>query len=106
MPWDRKAPYEVASGDLLHYPYTYKVGGFVWKDVVEFSDTLEYQTYDRGRSAAYFWFVSLAGPRYPMFLTDLDKVMKHMSSGGRVTGDWTITKRGQNFGVTLLKATV
>lgn len=100
MPWDRRAPFD-KDGNLMHYPLLHHMSG--WRDVTEFDATLCYKGYARGRSAAYFLFTDLDGHEWPMFLKEFDAAVKHLCNG-RITGQWTITKRGQNFGIKLLSA--
>lgn len=95
------------NGDQQHYPeryYTGVPGVFEepeWRDNSVFPDTLTYKSYCRGRSAAYFEFTRQDGTTACMFLTDMEKVIPHMVKGV-VTGQFTFTKRGQNYGIQLV----
>jgi hypothetical protein len=61
---------------------------------------LKLDSYTRGRSSATFWWTDEVGRRYPMFLTDLEDVIRNEKINfGVVGGLWTATKRGQNFGI-------
>lgn len=67
----------------------------------EFEDTLTYDGFARGRSAAYVLFRRSDGTRVTMFLKELDELMPRLC-GGHVTGRFTFTKRGTNYGVRAL----
>lgn len=67
----------------------------------EFDDTLTYEGFSRGRSAAYVLFKRSDGKQVTMFLKELDELMPRMC-GGQVTGRFTFIKRGQNYGVRIL----
>lgn len=95
MTWDRTAPYD-DKGSLLHYPGNQPI----WKPIEDFQATLVYQTYNRGRSAAYFTFADKKGVEYPVFMKEFDEIILRMVVG-MVTGTWTVTKRGRNFGLKL-----
>lgn len=69
----------------------------------QFCDSLEYDGYSRGRSAAYFNFKSKKDGRgYTFFLTDFEDIIKEMEQGV-VSGVFTFCKRGANFGCKLIK---
>ena len=43
------------------------------------------------------------GARHPLFLTDLEEILKRWNiSEGTVSGRWTFTKRGANYGVRMV----
>lgn len=94
IPFDEK-------GNLLHYPDRQTKE---WKDNYIFHATLIFKSFARGRSAAYALFEDVEGRKYPMFLTFLDAIlMTRDISGGKVEGDWTFHKRGQNYSIGLDK---
>ena len=96
--WDRKAPFD-ENGSLMHYPETgWRCKEIDWRDVEEFKATLTYVTFRRGRSAAYLILQDENGNYYPMFMTEFDKIIP-LLKGGKLTGRWTIAKRGTNFGI-------
>lgn len=69
----------------------------------EFTDTLKYTTYSRGRSSAVLHFVSETRVfEAQMFLSDFDDMMKQGVNPQSVTGRFTFTKKGQNFGLKYL----
>jgi hypothetical protein len=122
-----KVPFDDYSGDQLHYadkrtnlvhfpngweaynddcdnPANRVEAGVEWREPYEFEDTLKYVTYHRGRSAAYFEFVSLNdGRRYTMFLKQFDQAVSRMVMG-QFTGSFGFVKYGHNYGVALLDA--
>ena len=83
----------------------YVVRGPEWRPIAEFTATLAYDGYSRGRAAAYTWWkaVTATGTRYPMFMTDLDELLNSgLMRGSSLTGRFTVVKRGQNYGVRLV----
>lgn len=110
-----KAPYD-AKGNLQHYPSSWwvahpptgerELSGPYWRDPVPFRAVLVYEGYARGRSAAYFiWRHSITGTRYPMFMTDLDEMLRtrtipHVG----VHATWIECKRGSNYGIRVATA--
>ena len=76
--------------------------GLIELDNYEFEDTLTYDGYSRGRSAAYFSFLRSDGRKVTVFLTDFEVIVNHMVKG-MITGRFTFCKRGQNFGCKLIK---
>lgn len=105
-----KAPYG-PKGDLQHYPQTWWTGQFGtgerelhqphWRVPAPFRAVLVYEGYARGRSAAYFmWRHSITGTRYPMFMTDLDEMLRTRTIPLQgVHATWIECKRGQNYGI-------
>jgi hypothetical protein len=79
-----------------------EVPGVIQLDNYEFEDTLTYDGYSRGRSAAYFSFLRSDGRKVTVFLTDFESIVNHMVKG-KITGKFTFCKRGMNFGCKLIK---
>jgi hypothetical protein len=76
--------------------------GYKYVDNFEWIDTLEYETFGRGNSAAHLFFKSvITGKSYQMFLKDFENIVKLLVDG-KVSGKWTFCKRGQNYGVKYL----
>jgi hypothetical protein len=67
----------------------------------QFTDTLKYKHYSRGRSAAYFIFERTDGRTVSVFLTDFESIIRKMSNG-QITDTFTFCKRGSNFGCKLI----
>ncbi len=100
---DYKIPFR--DGSLQHYPQDWPHSGvpLEWRDNGRVSMALTYQGYRRGRSAAYIEWRDAAGKTFPMFLTDLDAVIRgHSIERGTVAAEWTFCKRGQNYGICLV----
>lgn len=73
-------------------PITY-IENLPWKD------TLTYDGYYRGRSAAGATFRNDLGQRFTVFMTDFDKFIPLMVNG-KIEGKFIYCKRGSNYGVT------
>lgn len=67
------------------------------RDNYEFEDTLEYVNYSKGRSSIGFEFKRTDGTMVSMFVTDMNKILPLMKNG-QITGRFTFSKRGENFG--------
>lgn len=72
----------------------------------EFSDTMIFDGFSRGRSSVKAHFVSeTTGRKYEMFVSDLgDAIRADGLHNARIDGKFTFTKRGQNYGVKLVEA--
>jgi hypothetical protein len=71
----------------------------VWKPNAPFEDTLVYDGYRRGRSAAYLCFVSKTTARaFTVFMDDFDTGFAREMVRGEVVGTFAFCKRGQNYG--------
>jgi hypothetical protein len=88
-----------SEGNQLHYNESWRGGEM--RPNFEFDDTLTYEGFSRGRSAAYVLFRRSNGKKVTMFLKELDELMPRLC-GGHVTGRFTFTKRGTNYGVRIL----
>lgn len=76
--------------------------GYKYVDNFEWIDTLEYERFGRGNSAAHLFFKSMiTGKSYQMFLKDFEDIVKRLVDG-KISGKWTFCKRGQYFGVRYL----
>ncbi|MFI6485212.1 hypothetical protein ACIBH1_45390 [Nonomuraea sp. NPDC050663] len=102
---DYEAPFD-AGGNLMHYarkPYHGQAAYYQaheWRPNEPFVATLTMASTRRGRSAAYFIWADAEGRTYPMFMTDVaDLVRDAVINQGTVTGQWTVRKRGENFGI-------
>lgn len=81
------------------------VESIVWKENYEFEDTLRLTGMSRGRSAANFNLKSETnGKDYNLFMTDIVNLIQNATlNKGIVKGVWTFVKRGQNYGIKLVK---
>jgi hypothetical protein len=95
------------DGRLMNYASEYSSldKPHEWKDNHEFEATLTFQGFERGRSAAHGVFKNAEGHRFVVFLKDVDTLITSgaMRTGGIVSGTWCYCKRGQNYGVQLVK---
>lgn len=110
-----KAPYGM-KGDLQHYPQTWWTANIAtgererhepeWRTPEPMRAVLVYEGYARGRSAAYFmWRHYTTGTRYPMFMTDLDEMLRTRTIPLQgVHATWIECKRGQNYGIRVATA--
>lgn len=99
----KRGEYEIPfdkDGNQLHHPESRGANGCAWRPNEVFEDTLTYQGYRRGRSAAYFEFARKSGAKVTMFLKDFESAIPKMVRG-KIAGRWTFCKRGANYGVQL-----
>jgi hypothetical protein len=109
---------------VLHAPYTKgnlqdwvpveypdagnpRYGLVEWRENTPFNALLKYRSFERGHSAARTVWEDSEGHTYPMFMTDLDSLLKNEygvvveTSPVSVDGQWIVSKRGQNYGIRL-----
>ncbi len=67
---------------------------------------LTYETYGRGRSGITFYWRDTGKTQYPMFATEIDRLIKSGIISNKITGLWSAEKRGQNYGIRLEKPLV
>jgi hypothetical protein len=92
---------------LMHYADTWNTGNqaIVWRDPYEFEARLTYHSFGRGRSAAYFIWADEEGNQYPMFMSEVDRLLRLARfEGGSVSGRWSFVKRGSNYSIRLVEA--
>lgn len=75
----------------------------VWKPNEEVELTLHYQDYGRGRSSVTFYWVDDNGRKYPMFIKDVDELLRQDMGTSSVHAIFTYVKRGQNYGIKFLR---
>lgn len=72
----------------------------------EFSATLHYTSYSRGRSSATFWFKSVEGEHigkfFPVQMANMSVLIPKLEHGA-LTGRFLTRKQGQNFGIELVQ---
>lgn len=86
------------EGNMLHD--TGWVRDVEWREVPTFPAHLRYDGYAKGRSAMTFYWLDQNNHRYPMFLSDFDKLMKDaLITRGYVSGHWSVVKRSGYFGI-------
>ena len=94
------------DGTVAYYdlgPLSMERYGYHYVDNFEWEDTIEYECFGRGTSAAHLYFRStITGKSYQMFLKDFEDIVKLLVDG-KVTGTFTFCKRGQNYGIKIVK---
>ena len=82
---------------------TYSGRKEVWKPNEEIELTLHYDGYGRGRSAVTFYWKDDNGHKYPMFIKDVDELLRQDMGTSSVRGIFTYVKRGANYGIKFLR---
>jgi len=75
----------------------------MWKPNEEIELTLHYNGYGRGRSAVTFYWKDDEGHQYPMFIKDVDELLRQDMGVSSVHGIFTYVKRGANYGIKFLR---
>lgn len=100
-----KIPFKQRDGKIVYLGYP----DFIASEEVDnffFKDILKFDGFSRGRSSAKACFISSeTRNEYEMFLTDLELLIRDgkFSVGGIVDGEFSFTKRGQNYGVVFVE---
>lgn len=82
---------------------TYSGRKEVWKPNEEIELTLHYDGYGRGRSAVTFYWKDDNNHQYPMFIKDVDELLRQDMGTSSVHGIFTYVKRGANYGIKFLR---
>jgi hypothetical protein len=114
--WNAKHPAVPVDkdGNWLHFPmqqHEYVNGKWTtfdygWEIVqTPFYAALEVVQMNTGRSAKYLTVRNRdTGVEYPLFVSDLVDLIKYGNvANGVITGTWTGSKRGQNYGIKIVK---
>ena len=75
----------------------------VWKPNKEVELTLHYKGFGRGRSAVTFYWVDDDGHKYPMFIKDVDELLRQDIGASSIHAIFTYVKRGANYGIKFLR---
>ena len=75
----------------------------VWKPNKEVELTLHYKGYGRGRSAVTFYWADDDGHGYPMFIKDVDELLRQDIGTSSIHAIFTYVKRGANYGIKFLR---
>ena len=75
----------------------------VWKPNKEVELTLHYKGYGRGRSAVTFYWVDDDDHKYPMFIKDVDELLRQDVGTSSIHAIFTYVKRGDNYGIKFLR---
>lgn len=89
--------------EIIYSGKPFEKHGIVWKPNEEVELTLHYDHYGRGRSAVGFIFKDDNGHQYPMFLTDMDDILKMGCCVTSIHAIFTYTKRGANYGIKFVR---
>ncbi|MFK3741050.1 hypothetical protein [Massilia sp. TN1-12] len=93
---DYKIPFDKA-GNQLHYE---GYGNTDWRDNAPFEDTLTYEGFSHGRSAAYFHFKRKDGAGVTVFMKEMSEMIPRLVNG-QISGTFAFVKRGKNYGCTM-----
>jgi hypothetical protein len=90
------------DGNFVSYPL-FDGEEYNYKDNCVFNDTLQFESFYRGRSSAGATFISTITKKvYTMFLIDLSNLLLNKTIvNGKVEGSWCFVRRGVNYGVRL-----
>ena len=75
----------------------------VWKPNKEVELTLHYKGFSCGRSAVTFYWVDDDGHKYPMFIKDVDELLRQDIGASSIHAIVTYVKRGANYGIKFLR---
>lgn len=96
----------VHNGERVTTQGAYYVGDgleIVWKQNEEVELTLRYKDYGRGRSAVTFYWEDEYGHEYPMFIKDVDELLRQNIGMSSIHAIWTYVKRGANYGIKFVR---
>ena len=93
----------VYNGEEVSYEATWDNKKEIWKPNEEVELTLHYLNYTRGRSAVTFYWEDENGHYYPMFIKDVDLLLRMNMGASQIHGIFTYVKRGSNYGIKLVK---
>ena len=96
----------VYNGERVTSQGVYYVGDgreVIWKPNEEVELTLHYKDYGRGRSAVTFYWEDEYGHEYPMFIKEVDELLRQDIGMSRIHAIWTYVKRGANYGIKFVR---
>lgn len=93
---------KVYNGETVEIE-TYSGRKEVWKPNEEVELTLHYNGYGRGRSAVTFYWKDDNNHQYPMFIKDVDELLRQDMGISSVHGIFTYVKRGANYGIKFVR---
>lgn len=80
------------------------VKSIFWCKVYEFTDTLTYVGYTKGRSACNIVFTNSQGKKYYMFMSEFDKLLNKCGlNKNKAAGTFSFVKRGANYSLAFVK---
>lgn len=93
---------KVYNGETVEIE-TYSGRKEMWKPNEEVELTLHYNGYGRGRSAVTFYWKDDNNHQYPMFIKDVDELLRQDMGISSVHGIFTYVKRGANYGIKFVR---
>lgn len=90
---------KVYNGEI----FTTNDGRIVWKPKEEIELTLHYCGFSRGRSSVTFQWIDDNNNKYPMFVKDLDELLRQDIGTSNIHAIFTYVKRGANYGIKFLR---
>ena len=75
----------------------------VWKPNKEVELKLHYQGYGRGWISVTFYWADDDGHKYPMFIKDVDELLRQDIGTSSIHAIFTYVKRGDNYGIKFLR---
>jgi hypothetical protein len=92
------------NGEEVYRTFAYdKNKKEIWKPNEEVELTLHYEGFGRGKSSVTFYWADDDGHGYPMFVKDVDELLRQNIGASSVRGVFTYVKRGANYGIKLLR---
>jgi len=90
------------AGTQVHANYSSSIL-IDWRPNLPFKATLKLKRMETGRSAVRFWWHDESTDTdYPMFGDAIVNTLTAKdSTGGKVTGEWIVVKKGANYGIEL-----
>ena len=82
---------------------TYSKRVIEWRKNEEVELTLHYKEYGRGGCSVTFYWADDNGHVYPMFIKDMDELLKQNIGVSNIHAIWTYIKRGTNYGIKFVK---
>ena len=95
---------QVYNGEEISTRYIYSdEKKVIWKPNKEVELTLHYKGYGRGRSSVTFYWLDNEGHEYPMFIKDMDELLKEKIGVSDIHAIFTYVKRGANYGIKFVR---
>ena len=93
----------VYNGEEVVKEFVNKNQKEIWKPNEEVELTLHYKNYSRGQSSVTFYWADDDGHTYPMFIKDVDELLRQDIGLSSIHAIWTYVKRGANYGIKFLR---
>ena len=93
----------VYNGEEVVKEFVNKDQKEIWKPNEEVELTLHYKNYSRGQSSVTFYWADDDGHTYPMFIKDVDELLRQDIGLSSIHAIWTYVKRGANYGIKFVR---